>query len=200
MKLVKRRYRYKKGRAIFPKDDLGNEFYEMDEKGNEMYPEKGDPFARDTFGVERYAKTIDGDEYFPKRKKKCIAIQGGKDGHLVIPRYASGRQKYPEDREGNQYYLNDHNGQAFPLRDENGHVYFARTKNGIEMIPLRYFNVIYKKKSTQNYHLGIDSAKNVVYIKGELNGRRTKSVLMCICILILNIPTVLNQILEYLKG
>lgn len=198
MKSVKRHYRYEKGRAIFNKDDAGSEIYQVDKEGNEIYPEKGNPFARDNFGVEYYAKTVDGDEYFAKRKKKCIAIQGGKDGHLVVPRYATGRQRYPEDRDGNQYYLNDHNGEAFPLRDENGRVYFARTKNGIEMIPLRYFNGIFP--TAQDYHLGIDSAKNVVYVKGELNGRRTKSLLMCMCVLLLNIPAVLNQILECLNG
>lgn len=197
---MKQRYLYKDRRAIFAKDPLGNEKYRVDVKGNEVYPKKGIPFAKDRFGVEFYAKTVDGHEYYPRRGKKCIVIQGGTDGHLVVPRYASGKQRYPEDKQGNQYYLTDQSREVFPLRDEDGNVYFARTKNGIEMIPVRYFNEVVKKNSTAQYHLGVDSAKNVVYVKGNLNGRRTRNILKCISVWLVNIPILLNQILEYLNS
>lgn len=197
---MKQHYLYKNCRAIFAKDTLGNEMYRVDAEGNEVYPGKGVCFAKDRFGVEFYAKTVDGHEYYPRRKKKCIVIRGGKDGHPVVPRYASGKQRYPEDKRGNQYYLTDQNGEVFPLRNENGKVYFARTRNGIEMIPVRYFNEVIEKNVTQRYHLGIDAAKNVVYVIGNLNGRRTRNILRCICVWLVNIPALLNQMLEYLNS
>lgn len=195
---MKQCYLYKNCRAIFAKDALGNEMYQMDAEGNEVYPKKGVPFAKDRRGVEFYAKTVDGHEYFPRRKKKCIVIQSGKGP--VIPRYVSGKQRYPDDKRGNQYYLTDQNGEVFPLRDEDGKVYFARTKNGIEMIPVRYFNDSIKKSETQKYHLGTDIAKNVVYVEGNLNGRRTRKILKCICVWLVNIPVLLNQMLEFLNS
>lgn len=198
--MKKQRYLYKNDRAIFSTDASGNELYRVDAEGNEVYPKRGIPFAKDSFGVEFYAKTVDGHEYFPRRKKKCIVIKGAADGQPVVPRYASGKQRYPDDKRGNQYYLTDRNGDVFPLRDENGNVYFARTKNGIEMIPVRYFNEFVTKNTTEKYHLGIDIAKNVVYVKGNLNGRRTRNILRCICVWMVNIPVLLNQILEYLNG
>lgn len=193
----KNSYRYEKGCVLFLKDHLGNEIYQTDEKGNEIYPKRGYPFAKDLFGVEYYAKSVDGNEYFPKRKKKCIAIRGGKNGNPVLPREVSGKQKYPEDSRGNQYYLTDQNGEVFPLRDENGCVYYARTNKGIEMIPVRYFN---EKNLDKKYHLSIDTAKNVVYIEGGMNGGRTRVIQSCICIVLLNIPSVLSQLLEYLNA
>lgn len=197
---MKQQYLYKNRRAIFAKDALGNETYRVDTDGNEVYPKKGIPFATDRFGVEFYAKTVDGHEYYPRRKKKCITIRSGIDGEPIVPRYASGKQRYPEDKRGNQYYLTNKNGEAFPLRDENGNVYFARTKNGTEMIPVRCFNEVIKENAARKYHLGTDFAKNIVFVKGNLNGRQTSNILRCICIWLVNIPVLLNQILKYLNG
>ena len=191
-------YEYVNGQAVFKMNDFGDQMYAVDKDGNEIYPEKGNPFARDRFGVEHYAKTVDGDETYPRRKKKCVTIRGCKDGNPVVARYASGKQKYPEDEKGNQYYLVDKNGAVFPLRDENGKIYFANTRDRLEIIPIKYFNVAAKKNPEGIYRLGLDSAKNVVYV--PLERRRRSIFLSCICMLLMNVPVLLSRLLEYLNS
>lgn len=187
--MPKRYYKYNKnGSAIFLKNDEEDEIYACDEEtGEEIYPRRGHPFARNRYGEEYYAKNFKGDEKFPIRKRKSIPIV--REGVPVIPRQNSGKQIYPATSRGDQYYFIDPNNdnEPFLLRDENGYVFFAENRSGVKLIPHQYFLKQFEQKEATKYFLTVDAARNAVYSE-NVKAISPNNICECICTVIVTIP------------
>ncbi|GFR32549.1 hypothetical protein TNCT_455511 [Trichonephila clavata] len=142
----------------------------------------------DKYGNYYYAKTCDGDEYYPISKGLSIMVKK-KNGEVLIAKYGSKRQRYPIDKNGNEYYPVDKSNKPFYLINEFGEKYFAKTKTNrkLSLSPTNEF--IYKKTDTYG---------NEVYTTDPVLGRQFNKVdIAATCLICLgNLPLFIALVLS----
>ncbi|MDI4567827.1 MAG: hypothetical protein E7Y34_01960 [Mycoplasma sp.] len=178
-------YKYRKKDPVFVKSEYGHERYAIHSQKGEIYPDKGDPFAKTRDGLPYYAKDRKGNEKYPLQRKKSLVIQI--QNEFVLAKYADGKERYPVDFRGNEYYLVK-NEEPYVLKDAQGEIYSAKTCSGKVLIPWNYFEQ-YKYLLSEHYKRTCDAAGNCVYQSTVPVEEILKKLFPCLCLCLAEIPT-----------